>query len=305
MEAGKPVICISALNHRDNQIAIGCEEGKFNVLDVNENNSIYYFQHSDDIILVEQIDENTIYASTENTIYFHDLRITPKENPIFSVDSEITDISANGNLLAIAKIDETITLKDQRSFKKGKTHPILPSVPNSIKFINRDKLAAGYIDTSIGFWELSKKKFNFFKSPTSNGVANPPVVHNLDVFQDFIAAARQNGLAIFKNGKLIVDNTFFHEGAVETVTFAPCFGHPVTISGANDGSLMAFDLDKMKPIDCLTVDSEKIEDVSANSKFIAVADTSENGNIAIFTPEDFQSEEEEKSIEKTNVSTIE
>ena len=294
MKIGTPVISVKSLTIRDDCIAVGCEGGKFAVYDVNSKAPIYSFQHSEDVVIVEQIDSDTLYASTENEIFMHDLRITPNLNSVYQSNSEINDISANGTLLAVAKIDGNISLKDKRNFKKGKTHPLPPFVPTSIKFLNRDKLAAGYIDTSIGFWELSKKRFVPFKTPASNSM-NPPVVHCLDLFQDYCAVARQDGLAVFKDGKLIIDNKFLHEGAVETVTFAPCFDSTTIISGANDGSVMAFDLEKLAPIDCLTVDSEKIECVSANKKFISIADTSEEGNIAIFTPEDFSGEEEDNN----------
>ena len=40
--------------------------------------------------------------------------------------------------------------------------------------------------------------------------------------------------------------------------------------------------------------AEKIESITSNSRIIAVADTSENGNIGIFKPEDFLNHEEEE-----------
>ena len=61
---------------------------------------------------------------------------------------------------------------------------------------------------------------------------------------------------------------------------------------------MVLDWKSKKVIDCFSNEGEKVQSITSNSEFIAVADTSDNGNIGIFRPEDFGNKEEEEEEEE-------
>lgn len=312
MEIGEPVYFVSSFPNQPAILAFGCESGKLVVKDIETNKSVYENSNSDSIIIVRTTDEHTIFAATEEQVFCHDLREGYKPKMILKSPSEISDFVVNGDLFVIATYSNDIILSDKRVFRKSQSAGILPSVCSSLAFQDSKNLVAGYLDTTSGIWNLTDAKFNPFASVKSEQF-NPSVVHSVATYtkssqssslftDNFTAVARQTGLCVYKNEKLVINSLLEHEGAVQVVTFAECFDTPHTVSGAADGSLMVFDCTNLKPLDCLSIENEKIESITSNSRIIAVADTSDNGNIGIFTPDDFLNpkEEEEEGKEKEN-----
>lgn len=305
MEIGEPVYCVSSFPNKPSILAVGCESGKLVVKDVETSKSIYDNNNTDSIIIIRTVDDHTIFAATEEEIFCHDLRENHKPKSIFKSPSEISDFVVNGDLFAFATYSHDILVSDKRMLRKSQAPGILPSVCSSLAFQDSKHLVAGYLDTTVGVWDLTSNKFEPFPEVKS-AQFNPSVVHCVATYsnsssslfkENYTAVARQTGLCIYSNGKLIIDSLFEHEGAVQVVSFAECFDTPFTVSGAADGTLMVFDCLKLKSLDCLSIENEKIQSITSNSKIIAVADTSDNGNIGIFTPEDFlnqPNEEEEK-----------
>ena len=300
MEIGELVDCVYAFPGESSLVAVGCDEGNFFVCDVEKESKIYQFSKEEPFIVIRGNEENDklIYAATETEVYLLDLRDSKQNKLIFQSPSEITDFAVKDRTVAVATMENDIQFLDKRIFKKPKASPILPPVCNSICFRNKDKLVAGYIDTIVGEWTLSSKKFSGYQQTQAAQQMNPGVVHCVACKNDLVACATQQCLAFYKNGKIVNAGTFDHDGAVQFVTFAPCFEGNVTVSSGSDGSLMVFDVDKMKVIDCIENDEEKVQYISANKKFVAVADTSDNGSLGIFTPEDFGNEEEDIKEEK-------
>lgn len=311
MEIGEPVYSVSSIPNQPTVLAVGCESGKFVVKDIETNKSIYENSNSESIIIVHATDDHTIFAATEEQIFCHDLREGHKPKEVFKSPSEISDFVVNGDLFAIATYSHDVVLSDKRILRKSRAPGILPSVCSSLSFQDSKNLVAGYLDTIVGIWDLTNGQFNPFANVKS-AQFNPSVVHcvaaynhsssaSSSLFTDkFTAVARQTGLCVYQNGKLIIDSLLEHKGAVQAVVFAECFDTPHTVSGAADGSLMVFDCIKLKPLDCFNIDDEKVQCITSNSRIIAVADTSDNGSIGIFTPEDFldhQNEEEEEKKE--------
>ena len=290
MEAGEPVYAVSAFPGTSNLVALGCDSGKIVVKDVEAEKDTFSCENPDSIIIIRSVDANTFYGATEEQIFFYDTREATPAKGVLAAPSTIYDFSVANDLIAVSTLSNDIVLSDKRIFKKPKGQGILPAVCSSLKFW-RDGVVAGYMDTTVGKWQLSKSgKFESF-DPVQPQELNPPVVHSVDVFDDFVIVGRQTSLSIYKNGKLIADNLFEHDGAVQVVSAAKCFdGRPFSASGASDGTLMIFDLEKLECLDCMTCDGEKIECITSNQNFIAVADTSDNGTIGVFTPEDFEKE---------------
>lgn len=309
MEIGEPVYFVSSFPNQPTNLAFGCESGKLVVKDIETNKSIYENSFTDSIIIVRTTDDHTVFAATEEQIFCHDLREGYKPKLILKTPSEISDFVVCGDLFVTATYSHDIILSDKRVLRKSQAPGILPSVCSSLAFQDPKNLVAGYLDTTSGIWDLTDGKFNPFPSVKSEQF-NPSVVHSVasyskssqssSLFTDnFTAVARQTGLCVYQNSKLIINSLLEHDGAVQVVTFAECFDTPHTVSGAADGSLMVFDCINLKPLDCLTIDDEKIQSITSNSRIIAVADTSDNGNIGIFKPEDFinnsNGEEEENA----------
>lgn len=305
MEIGEPVYCVSSFPNSPANLSIGSESGKLIVKDIETSKSIYEAENPNSIIVIHATDDNTVYAATEENMFCHDLRVGHKPKEIFKSPSEISDFTVNGDLFAIATYSHDIILTDKRLLRKSQAPGILPSVCSSLTFQDPKHLVAGYLDTTVGIWDLDSGKFNPFPVLKSREF-NPSLVHCLasrsrssSLKNDyFTAVARQTGISFYLNGKLVINSLLEHEGAVHAITFAECFDTAVTVSGAADGSLMVFDCNKLKTIDCLTIENEKIQSITSNSRVVAVADTSDEGNIGIFTPEDFlnhpHSEEEQE-----------
>ena len=294
MEIGEPVYCVSAVPDSDTLLCVGCESGKFMINDIETGKSVYSAEDPDSVIAIRPSDANTIFTATESVITVHDTRAGHKPKTIFQAPSEISDLAVNGDFFAVATCNNDILTSDKRVLRKAKASGILPSVCSSLTFMDSKHIFAGYFDTTTGIWDLTTNKFAAFDPPAAQQF-NPPVVHSVATNGKLVAVARQTGLYFYNsNRKCICNSMFLHEGAVQVVTFAKCFDTPFTVSGAADGSLMVFDCTKVEPLDCLNNDDEKIESITSNSRIIAVADTSENGNIGIFKPEDFLNHEEEE-----------
>ncbi|KAH0787330.1 WD40 repeat-like protein [Histomonas meleagridis] len=294
MEAGEQVYYVSAFEDETDQIAIGCESGKLSINEVETNKPIYSISLSDSINVIRAKTSSVLYTSTEEFVFLIDTRENSQPKVLFKIPSGITDFCIHDNLIAIASYDDDIILSDKRILRKSKQKGVLPSVCTSLTFSDSSHIISGYIDTSVGVWNLSNSQFTNFAS-TNTTQMNPSVIHCVaSNGPSMVAAARQTGLALFYNGKCVADSYFEHEGAVQYVEFAKCFNEPTVVSGASDGSLMVLDWESKKVIDCFTIDNEKVQCITSNSKFIAVADTSDNGNIGIFRPEDFGNEEEEE-----------
>lgn len=294
MDVGDLVDSIDCFKGTSNMVAVGCDEGKFAVLDIQKQTQIFEFMRDDALIGVKVADDNIVYSATEASIFKHDIREKNSGNLIFEAPSEISDFAINDSVIAVATMSNDIILTDKRILKKPQSSPILPPVCNSLCFKNKDKIIAGYIDLSVGEWTLSSKKFQSYKLSNQRQQVNPAVVHCVACQGNTVAAATQNGLSIFVDGKIVASGNFEHEGAVHYITFAPCFPGNVTVSGGADGSLMVLDVEKMHVIDVIGNEEEKIQMISANQNFVAVADTSDSGSIGIFTPDDFTNHEEEQ-----------
>ena len=298
MEAGEPVCAVSAFPGKSSLLAVGCESGKIIVKDVDSEKDTYSCENPDAIIIIRTVEENTFYAATEEEIWFYDTRQAGPQKSVFKAPSTIYDFSVTKDSIAVATVSNDIFLKDKgssfRTLKKPKSAGILPAVCSSLVF-SGDGLVAGYMDTSVGKWQLSKGGiFEVFEAVAVQNM-NPPVVHSVDVFGEYTIVGRQTSLSVYKNGKVVADDLFEHEGSVQAVCAAKCFdGRPFSVSGAADGTLMVFDLEKLTPLDCITCDNEKIECLTSNSSFLAVADTSDNGSLGVFTADDFGKEEEEE-----------
>jgi WD40 repeat protein len=292
MEIGELVDSVFAFPNSSNLIAIGCEGGKMQVYDVQAEKSVFELNKEDAVIVIRGSgDENIFYTATEAEITMRDIREKDSSKIIFKSPSDISDFAVKDTTIAVATMESDIQMVDKRVLKKPKYSSILPPVCNSLCFRNKDKIVAGYIDTAIGEWTLSSKKFVAYQTMQQLQQMNPGVVHCVACQEQIVASATQNSLSFFKNGKVIKSGVFEHDGAVQYVTFAPCFEGNVSVSAASDGSLMILDVDNMKVIDCIQNEEEKVQCISANKNFVVVADTSDNGTIGIFKPDDFGSEE--------------
>lgn len=290
MEVGTLVDCVNAIPGTSNLIAVGCDEGQFYVYDVETEKSVFELDLSDAVIAANAKNDSLIYTSTEGNVFLHDIREKDSKKLIFASPAEISDFDVFGSNIAIATVEKDILFTDKRILKKNKTS-VLPPVCTSLRFRTMDKLVTGYLDTSVGEWDISKKSFKNFAPPSGAGM-NPPVVHSIAVKGQTVIAANQIGISIYQKGNHVVTNSFEHDGTAVSVCFAPCFPEDTFISGGKDGSLMVFNLKQMKPIDCIANEDEVVQCVTANNSFIAVADTTDNGVVGIFRPEDFGNEEE-------------
>jgi len=286
MIVGEPVFQVCSLTETRNNILVACESGNMKLYDVNTEKSSYTRLINTEIGFLKIVDCNTVYFSTDNTIMKFDFRENSQESIVFRAKSEITNFCVIGEVLAASTMDHGINLSDKRSFMKSQKVSILPSVCSSIALVDSHSIVAGYYDTHVGKWSLDNNSFTLFDQAPA-GLANPPVVHSLVYQNAFTAVATQGGLSVYKEEKLIACDYFDHDGAVQVISFARCFQNNVIASGAVDGSLMIFDCDNMKAIDCISIENEKIQSIDSNSDCIFVADTSDNGAIGIFHPEDF------------------
>ena len=286
MEAGEPVYAVSAFPDTAKTVAIGCESGKLIVKDVDSESDVYSCQNTDSVIIVRTVNANTLYAATEEQIFFFDIRESHAQKVVAKAPSEIYDFAIENDVIAIATLSNDILLTDKRVLRKAKAPGILPSVCSSLVF-NNGRIIAGYMDSVVGEWQLKSGKFEAFESVKVEQM-NPAVVHSVDSLGDFTVAGRQTSLSIYKNGKLVGNDLYEHEAPVQAVCMARCFGRPFSASGAADGTMMVFDLEKLEPYDCMTCDKEKIQCITSNSEFIAIADTSDNGTIGVFTANDFE-----------------
>ena len=233
------------------------------------------------------MDSSTIYAASVEEIFFCDIREPQTQKVVLKAPSEIYDFTLAKDLIAVATLSNDIILSDKRAFRKPKGPGILPSVCSSLTY-NNDVIVAGYLDAVIGEWKLTNGEFQMFEGVSVQQM-NPPVVHSVDALGDYAVAGRQTSLSIYKKGKLVGDDLYDHEAAVQAVCMAKCFdGRPFSVSGAADGTMMVFDLERMEPHDCMTCDGEKVQCLTSNAKFIAVADTSDNGTVGVFTADDFE-----------------
>ena len=303
MEIGELVDCVYAFPGTSSLIAAGCDEGNLFIYDIEKESKLYQSKKEEPVIVIRGNEENEslIYAATETEVYLHDIRDPKQIKLVYKSPSEISDFAVKDQTIAVATMENDIQLVDKRAIlKKPKFSPILPPVCNSICFRNRDKIIAGYIDTSIGEWTISSKKFTAYQQLQNAQKMNPGVVHCVSFCNDIVACATQQCLAFYKNNKIVVSGSFDHDGAVQFVTFAPCFEGNVTVSSGADGSLMVYDFDNNKVIDCIENEEEKVQYISSNKKFIAVADTSDNGTIGLFTPDDFLNHDENEEKPEEN-----
>jgi WD40 repeat protein len=293
IELGEPIYCVDSFVSNPKRFAFACDSGKTIVQDIETNKTIFSHQSTESVILVSTM-ENLLYSATENQVFLHDPREPRSSRTLLTSPSEIYDLSASGNVFAVATVLNDIILSDTRCLKKPKSVSVLPAVCSSLQFVDPTHLAAGYIDTCLGIWDLGSRRFEQFAEVVA-GLVNPPVVHSVAGNRDFVIAGRQTGLSIYKNGKLIANDLFDHEGPVQAVSMANCFdGRPFSASGSVDGengTLMILDLEKLEVLTAMEVEGEKIQSICSNSDCVAVADTSDNGKIQFFKREDFANEE--------------
>jgi WD40 repeat protein len=290
MEVGGSVYAVATLPDRPTQIAIGCENGNLLIQDVSTDAAISSCQAPNALTVLRALDGNSLYAATDEHVLFCDLREGRPPKTILTSPSQIYDLAVWPDLIALATLSHDIVLSDHRTLWKGSSG-ILPSVCTSLAFVASDLIAAGYVDTALGVWDLRRTQFVSFGAGES-GAINPGVVHALAVKGDVVVAARQTGLCVYKSGKLLADEWFEHAAPVQAVAFAECFpGRLCCASGAADGTLMVLDVGRMEPIGCMEVEGEKIQCIASNTQFVVVADTSDNGTIGIFTAEDFEKDD--------------
>jgi hypothetical protein len=290
MEVGTSVYAVATLPNRPTQIAIGCEDGHLLIRDVSTDRAISSWQAPNSVTVLRTLDSNSLYAATDEHVLFCDLREGRPPKTVLTSPSEIYDLAVWPDLIALATLSHDVVLSDQRILRKGKSG-ILPSVCTSLGFVASDLIAAGYIDTALGVWDLRRTQFVPFAAGEC-GAFNPGVVHAVAVKGDVVVAARQTGLCVYKSGKLLADDCFDHAAPVQAVAFAECFpGRLCCASGAADGTLMVLDVGTMEAIGCMEVEGEKVQCITSNTEFVAVADTSDNGTIGIFTAEDFEKDD--------------
>jgi WD40 repeat protein len=203
-----------------------------------------------------------------------------------SSPSEIYDFDVASTLIAVATLSNDIILTDHKILRKG-SKSILPAVCSSLSFTGPGSLAAGYLDASLGKWNVETSEFLSYPEMQA-ALFNPPLVHSIASQSKFLIAGRQNGLSIYKNNTLLSHDWFDHGGPIQAVTMLNCMDErPFSASGASDGSLMVLNLDNLEVLDCFEIEGEKIQCLTSSSHFLAVADTSDDGNISFFRKEDF------------------
>jgi WD40 repeat protein len=291
MEIGSPVYCVETFPNRPSHLAVGCESGAISIRDVSSSTEISRFSLNSPVISLRSVDSHTLYGATETHVFVHDIREGRPPKIIIESPSEIYDLTALSTLLAFATVSDGIILSDSRALRRSQVG-VLPAVCSSLAFVGKTQIVAGYLDTELGFWDLNSLLFTPLPGPELT-LVNPALVHAVAARDGFVIVARQTGVGVYREGKLLVEDLFEHEGPPQTITFANCFGgKECAVSGAADGTLMVLDLEKLAPIDCLCIDGEKVQGIASNEVFIAVADTSESGDIAIFGPDDFQGGDE-------------
>lgn len=297
MEIGAPVYCVSASPSHANHLCVGLEDGRLLLHDVARPDApLYAAENPESVIAVRAHSADVYYCATESAVAVHDTRAAPAPRVLFRAQGDIADIAAQGDTFAVATYSGGIALSDRRTLKRAQ-RGVLPAVCTSLAFSGASELVAGYIDAAVGSWNLSNAKFRSFRDGLSSGTTNPPVVHCVAVSGSLVAAARQTGLALYDGGACKAYSLFAHNGAVEAVEFARCFPEPTVVSAGADGSLMALDWKTRRVIDCFANGDEKVQCITSNEEFVAVADTSDNGCIGIFHPDDFGADEEEEEEE--------
>jgi WD40 repeat protein len=291
LQIGECVCAVAAFSACPDLLAIGSDSGALILRDVRADRELTSFQYSDAIMVVRTQNDNLVYSATEGAVFLRDLRSTESQL-IVNSPSEIYDFDIASNLIALATLSNDIILTDQRILRK-ESRSILPAVCSSLSFTEPGFLAAGYFDASLGKWNMQTSEFLSFPE-MQTALINPPLVHSVASQSDFVVAGRQNGLSIYKSDTLVAHELFDHGGPVQAVTMLNCIdGGPFSASGSADGSLMILNLEKLEVLDCFEIEGEKIQCLTSSSQFLAVADTSDNGNIGIFRREDFGREDSE------------
>jgi WD40 repeat protein len=289
VQIGEPVLSVSAFSDSPSDLAIGCESGKLVIRDLTADREIHSFTLDASIAPV-RTSSRLLYAATENHIYFKDLRDPNPPTSLFTAPSEIYDFGLCGPTLVCSTLSDDIILSDNRVLSKGAEGGILPSVCLSLSPVSDNRFLAGYIDTAVGYWELNDAEFQPFTAMGAQ-IINPPVVFSVAAKNEFAVVGRQTSLSVYKGGTLIADSLFEHEQAVQVVAFAECFGGRVfSVSASADGALMVLNLETLEALDCFAVDNEKVQSITSSTEFIAVADTSDNGQISVFRAQDFEHE---------------
>jgi WD40 repeat protein len=292
MQIGSPDYCVETFPGQPSRLAVGCESGTFSLHDVSTSSEIASYPHEGAIISLRSVDPNTLYGATETHVFFQDTREGRPPKTFLSAPSEIYDLAVRLPLVAIATLSNGIVLSDSRTLIRPHSR-FLPAVCTSLAFSDDSHIAAGYIDTAVGVWDVGSRSFSAFsKRPPE--LITPAVVHAIAARDRLVIAATQTGVAVYRDGGLVAEDKYEHEGPVQVIAFADCFGGKTyAVSGAADGSMMVFNLETLKPVDCMYIEGEKVQGIASNEEFIAVADTSEAGNVAIFTQSDFIGGEED------------
>jgi WD40 repeat protein len=286
LEIGTSVCAIAAFSTSPTRLALGCDAGSMSIWDIVTGQEMSSYQHPDSVIVVRTQGDNIVYSATEQAVFFQDLRDAQFPELVLKSPSEIYDFDVISNFIAVSTLSDDIFLSD-RKVLRSESRSVLPAVCSCLCFSEPGFLLAGYLDTTLRMWNLQTMGFQDFPSLPAS-LFNPPLVHSVASQNGFIIAGRQNGLSIYKNSSLIAHELFDHGGAVQAVTILNCMdGRPFSASGAADGSLMILDLESLEVLDSFEVEGEKIQCLTSNSELLAVADTTDNGNIGIFRKEEF------------------
>lgn len=287
MEVNTSVSCISTFNN-NTKISAALDDGKYLLTDINEEKIINTLDSGENhLILVKNIDDNLVYFNSENNLYRYDIRENKGKTLVKNSEQAILDFSILGNKFVLCLDTGEVLTSDNRTFHKEKINQVLPPLPNCAIFINDDKILCGFTDELVGEIDLNNNLFESYNTlDYKPSAVSPAIVYSLCKNSDYVVATTEVDVRIFQNKSLHTAGDLSHDKAIVTSSFAPCFGENIFVSGSSDGSLSIFDITNRKQIDIIESD-ECIQSVSANNLFIAVSDTSDNGLISVFKPEDF------------------
>lgn len=296
MEIGECVSCIAAFNGFSSECSFGCPSGTYGVFNSETNKIVFSKKHEEPILgITMDNSSNLMYFADKTCMYRYDTRTNEKPQFVLQLISEIISIAASGSVVAASTLNHGIILGDCRKLEKSKDAE--KQVPaTSISFIpSTCSLLTGYNDSDVGDWETLSETWTKYELP------DLLKTHGLEVIKCFICddikcACYSSGVSIYKENRHVSHETLNRTCLLNTAASAPCFGKTCAIISFNDGSLVPFDAKDLHELGSVSVSSELVKSLTANSLMVAALFDNEYGDISIFTPEDFTNHEEDYNI---------